>query len=76
MMQDYSYQAQQPADVARAALVQLSEAQRLALAIEIVNGAVQTSSVFHLIRLERTAATVVDQLSRSKFIEEETKTCL
>lgn len=76
MMQDYSYQAQHPADAVRGALGQLSEAQRLALAIEIVNGAVETSSVFHLIRLERTAATAVEQLTRSKFMDEETKRCL
>lgn len=63
-------------DHARHALAQLTEAQRIALAIEIANGAAQRSSGFHLIRLERTAATVADQLSRSKFIEEETKRCL
>tara|TARA_R110002110_G_scaffold341527_2_gene551691 strand:- start:1529 stop:1759 length:231 start_codon:yes stop_codon:yes gene_type:complete len=62
-------------DVAREAIGQLTEAQRLALAIEIIIGVSDPASIFHLVRLERTAFTAAQDLTRVQFVNEEMRKC-
>ena len=76
MMRDHPTLSLNGVEVAREALGQLTEAQRLALAIEITIGASEPASTFHLVRLERTAATAAQDLTRVQFVNEEMRKCL
>lgn len=75
-MRDHPSLSLDRAEVAREALGQLTEAQRIALAIEITIGASDPASTFHLVSLERTACTVAQDLTRVRFFNEEMRKCL
>ena len=76
MMCDHPPASLSRGDVAREAIGQLTEAQRLALAIEIIIGVSDPASIFHLVRLERTAFTAAQDLTRVQFVNEEMRKCL
>ena len=75
MMRDHPPLPLDGVEVAREALGQLSEAQRIALAIEIIIGVSDPASIFHLVRLERTAFTAAQDLTRVQFVNEEMRKC-
>lgn len=53
--------------MARDACAALSEPQRIAFAIELVNGVTDINCTFHLIRLSRLAEEISAGLSRQQF---------
>ena len=63
-------------DQARVALAELTEEQRLALVIEMINGATEVSSCLHLVRIEALALQVGSEIARAEFIEKEMRKCL
>lgn len=60
-----------PVHMARYAMDQLDQAQRLALALEIVNRTTDYRCRFHLVRLELLARETAMQLGRADFIKRE-----
>ena len=60
-----------PVHMARYAMDQLDQAQRLSLALEIVNGTTDYTCRFHLVRLELLARETATQLGRADFIQKE-----
>lgn len=62
-------------DAARCALNLLSEAQRLALVMEVINGAVSPASCLQLARIETLARVTAEQIARQDHITQEISKC-
>ena len=62
-------------DAARCALNLLSEAQRLALVMEVINGAVSPASCLQLARIETLARVTAEQITRQAHVTEEIRKC-
>jgi DNA-binding FadR family transcriptional regulator len=60
---------------AREALLVLTEAQRLALSMEMINCAAEPASRLQLGRIETLARTVSDDIARHEFMQKETRKC-
>ena len=61
---------------ARSALQMLSEAQRLALAMEVINQAADPASCLQLARIETLARVTAQQIARADHVNWETRRCL